>query len=864
MRSTSPLLISALLGAASSLGAISARAFTTSTSSRADNLVQDKKQGVVEDASDMTSAEKMEASDQEIFRAVMANGIAKSPLPPQYEQVRQKYNMAGPEYDHYWRLAATSRITGKKFYPSANGNAKRKLAAIEKVRTAQGLPVPRKDDRITTHKALMREARKIAQKKRMSIAKHISGINTEDHDELRNEGLQAQLATQNAGDQARLVAKIRDLEQNLKSGERLLRDERIKNENNPKGKSEREIWRERKKLAAAERKQNDLLVGLQNELTGSRKQLAAKQNEVIEEMKEKEELIQRQAVLLEKRDELVQKLREEQASSPSDAMSRRELLEAQREAHYKKMNSVDLSDILDVATDKAKEEGTIIDTNPLSFEEEHSNDTTPHAQASMIPARVAYNPPVFNILQPQAEVSIRPEQFKPSTRFVLPPVYYDTIPIDADFTISLHAETPQLQTQISTMQQRLKSSYPRIDTLPYNVWESENRKTLQTWLKILATRWRTRFDNVPGEEGSGLDLDVKSLLDQMVRDHDLTNDAAKRMASRWIEVMSSRGDMAGDDEGTLDWDEFDAGGMGFLRAEEVGGEKASEKESGKMAGRGEMKEEIKTVRPVSSLDKTIFKPIMPGDSYYSRRRSSHPRRLYSTSSQPPPPPINPTLPAQPSPSPFPSPSTPPPPPSLPHLTPTGSAHMVSISTKPATTRTATALGSVHFSNPTPLSLIKANALKKGDVLSVSRIAGILCAKKCPEIVPLCHPIMLTHVGVEVRVIEPKSKAGAEVANRGVGDGNGDVGGGGGGGGGDRDTARTFGAIEIQATVQCTGPTGVEMEALTAVMGAALSVVDMCKAVDRGMEIGGVRVVRKEGGRSGGWREEGWKGGMGEG
>lgn len=179
-------------------------------------------------------------------------------------------------------------------------------------------------------------------------------------------------------------------------------------------------------------------------------------------------------------------------------------------------------------------------------------------------------------------------------------------------------------------------------------------------------------------------------------------------------------------------------------------------------------------------------------------------------------------------------------PHLPHLTSTGSAHMVSISAKSHTTRTAIAVGTVYFSNPTPLSLITSNSLKKGDVLSVSRVAGIMAAKKCPDIVPLCHPIPLTHVGVELRTFAATSPpASTSYAGR----GNDEMG---------------HGGVAIECKVACTGATGVEMEALTAVMGTALSVVDMCKAVDKFQRIGGVRVVLKEGGKSGTWREESWK------
>lgn len=158
------------------------------------------------------------------------------------------------------------------------------------------------------------------------------------------------------------------------------------------------------------------------------------------------------------------------------------------------------------------------------------------------------------------------------------------------------------------------------------------------------------------------------------------------------------------------------------------------------------------------------------------------------------------------------------PPKLTHLTPTGEAHMVNITAKSTTSRSATAVGRVYFSNPTPLQLIRTNALKKGDVLSVARIAGIMAVKKCPDIIPLCHPILISGVSVSVDVQEGGSEG--------------------------------HGYVQIEATVECVGQTGVEMEALTAVMGAGLTVVDMCKAVDKRMVIGECRVTRKVGGRSG--------------
>lgn len=151
--------------------------------------------------------------------------------------------------------------------------------------------------------------------------------------------------------------------------------------------------------------------------------------------------------------------------------------------------------------------------------------------------------------------------------------------------------------------------------------------------------------------------------------------------------------------------------------------------------------------------------------------------------------------------------------------------MVSIAHKQPTTRTARAVCSVRFSDALALQLIRENGHKKGDVLGVARVAGIMAAKRTPDLIPLCHPIMLSHVSVE---LEP----------RGVGDGG--------------DDGRHV--LDVSATVTCDGKTGVEMEALTAASAAALTVYDMCKAVDKGMRIEGLRVVLKEGGKSGRWVE----------
>ncbi|KAI5795756.1 molybdenum cofactor biosynthesis protein C, partial [Geopyxis carbonaria] len=193
----------------------------------------------------------------------------------------------------------------------------------------------------------------------------------------------------------------------------------------------------------------------------------------------------------------------------------------------------------------------------------------------------------------------------------------------------------------------------------------------------------------------------------------------------------------------------------------------------------------------------------------------------------------------PPPSPTPSPPQPtqPSPTVLPHLTPSGTAHMIPITSKAATHRRATAVGRVHFTTPHPAALIRANTLKKGDALAVARIAAVMAVKRTPELVVLCHPLMVSGVAVDVELF------GAEGAE-----------GGRSGGGADGQGDKGHGGVYIKATVECQGPTGVEMEALTAVTVAALNVVDMVKGVDRGAWIGGVRVVEKVGGKSGGWRE----------
>jgi len=158
--------------------------------------------------------------------------------------------------------------------------------------------------------------------------------------------------------------------------------------------------------------------------------------------------------------------------------------------------------------------------------------------------------------------------------------------------------------------------------------------------------------------------------------------------------------------------------------------------------------------------------------------------------------------------------------------------MVSITGKAATSRTARAACCVVFSSPTALRLIRANQLAKGDVLAVARVAGIMAAKRTPELVPLCHPIALSHVSVDLRLPDDERQAVTDKRKR----------------------KGWENAIDIETTVSCNGPTGVEMEALSAAAAAALTVYDMCKAVDRAMVITDLRVVFKDGGRSGRWVE----------
>ncbi len=152
---------------------------------------------------------------------------------------------------------------------------------------------------------------------------------------------------------------------------------------------------------------------------------------------------------------------------------------------------------------------------------------------------------------------------------------------------------------------------------------------------------------------------------------------------------------------------------------------------------------------------------------------------------------------------------------LTHFDAQGQAHMVDVGAKASTHRTAVATGRIRMQAAT-LALIQSGTAKKGDVLGIARLAGIMGAKKTSDLIPLCHPIALTRVAVEFD-LEPSTNS-----------------------------------VLSRTTAECSGQTGVEMEALTAVQVALLTIYDMCKAADRGMVITDVKLLEKHGGKSGSW------------
>ncbi len=153
-----------------------------------------------------------------------------------------------------------------------------------------------------------------------------------------------------------------------------------------------------------------------------------------------------------------------------------------------------------------------------------------------------------------------------------------------------------------------------------------------------------------------------------------------------------------------------------------------------------------------------------------------------------------------------------------HFDDAGNARMVDVGDKPVSERTATAAGRVHMSADT-LQKIQAGDMKKGDVLQVARLAGIMAAKKTPDLIPLCHPLALTSITVDLSPNIDDS------------------------------------CVDVRATVKLAGRTGVEMEALTAVATACLTVYDMCKSVDRAMRIDDIHLLHKAGGKSGEYRAD---------
>jgi cyclic pyranopterin phosphate synthase len=155
---------------------------------------------------------------------------------------------------------------------------------------------------------------------------------------------------------------------------------------------------------------------------------------------------------------------------------------------------------------------------------------------------------------------------------------------------------------------------------------------------------------------------------------------------------------------------------------------------------------------------------------------------------------------------------------LTHFNQAGEAHMVDVGAKDETARRAVAAGRIVM-QPETLALIEQGGHNKGDVLGVARVAGIMATKRTADLVPMCHPLPLTHVAVEFEI--------------------------------DRDGS----VIECTVTAETTGKTGVEMEALTGVQIALLTIYDMCKAVDRGMQIDAIRLLEKSGGKSGHWKRD---------
>jgi molybdenum cofactor biosynthesis protein MoaC len=784
-----------------------------------------------------TDSRYLEEHHRRAFQLVWDYGLSNAALPEELEKVREEYDMLGPEYNDYWKFTAGSQL----LIPGSKKSAIDELVAFEQSKLTEGSKNERRELR-KKHKRF-KEALGVVFEEMWKSRPENEGQPSEAVAEQAKKKGSKMKARSDGGSDVKKSGGIdppkgrsgsvddvkQDVEELLYDVDRYTAQKKtaLEREHEKSLKEYRKTYRDLTDLRRLEKKK----------LTVHR-----------EERTKKLRLLEqhRLDIAAQKRDLLLRLKDLNMAEREAKKRKKQEELLARREA----LDPVQLSNILDKATERAERArkplvedglenmmyaagGTLSTSRPATEAiPSMANSPTLKPAGTSVPKVPEQLPPSTSgqsRLQTQ-DTDVQPRLKQP----ILPSKSDDLhmnvpasgeIRIDDNLTITLNADISVLQSQVTHLELLLRSSYPRIDAAPFSIEESTNRQTLQTWLKILASRYRSRFD-VSRNEGE-TDHQVKSIMDHMVRDQDLSNAAAERMAEKWKEILEHRKGREGKEsdskagkkpqvdlnesseqdavdeqpEAALDLDEWNVGGMGFLNNDETVAHDQMPK--------------------TESPRKTI-------------KWSTGNRRTYSTSSRPP---LDPSHAPKSEPTPTSDYPTSAKTPSLPHLTPTGSAHMVSVSSKAHTTRTAIAIGTVYFSNPVPLGLIKSNSLKKGDVLSVSRIAGIMAAKKCPDLIPLCHPIALTHVGVELKVIDPPSQPPSTEH-----DGD-DMG---------------YGHIMIESKVQCTGPTGVEMEALTSVMGSALSVVDMCKAVDKFQRIGDVRVVLKEGGKSGVWREEGWR------
>ncbi|PZD23289.1 MoaC, Molybdenum cofactor biosynthesis enzyme, partial [Pyrenophora tritici-repentis] len=819
-----------------------------------------------------------------MLKSALKQGITSRPLPPSMEEVRQKYGLDGPEFNGYWYRAADAELRHRTRTESA--------AVLERAERALQARLKEFGKGVTlTHEGLMAEARQLAtqaaREKQAAPFKRHQMITMEIKKVLQEVTVPQEHVRVLKG----LRSRISELEHIMEriAGKGLTADEASETYGyglpgiDPRNKAQFMTGKEKPTLEEIENFQKMMqsstsepvptkiqqiqhLLDMYRQQAADvedetqrlkdirirREQVLSRRRELLEQMKAQKEKVKEteRAAKAKKKGPargdvdaiLAEALRRQKKDTP-ETLPDRGVSELEGvEPIFQSVTQADedtLSPIrkpglesLRVLKPRETRDTAAKDENVLADPIMDKSDTYTAPTASTVsqPPKVNENifpstasdifavtesPPPKPYISPFLGLSTRPLH-KPSNDLRLDVTPAGFVPIDENLVVTFEAGVPHLQAQVLEMRNRLKHAYPRIDSLPYDVWKSENRRTLQTWLRILVRKWQTRFDDV---EKSGRvakkamrDVRVENVLDEMVRDHDLDNEAAERMAMRWYEIFGHRGSMTGDAEGRIDREELHAGGLDFLLHESEG-----------VAEKAVVVGPLETKMPVVSSTVGPLETKMPevsssggsvvnaSSGTLSMLRVGGGRRMYSTTSQPPP-----------SSTPNPNEKTTTPP-SLPHLTPTGTAHMISVTPKPPTSRTAIATGKVSFTNATPLTLIHSNAAKKGDVLGVSRIAGIMAAKKCSDLVPLCHPIALTHVGVEVVTF-----------------------GAGGEGGGSKDGG--FGGVNIEAKVQCVGPTGVEMEALTAVMGAALSVVDMCKAVDKGQRIEDVRVVAKEGGR----------------